>query len=187
MNEDTTVEATEEERPPVHPVPRKARRKRKRAVAKAYRKGGYQDPRGELAIATTIEDQYVYYLPGSEDPLPLGDPLQIHLVGTHEDGYHVLDESTDSMLIARSTWAKVTTEWGLTEAAWVRSQGWRDVLEVSHSEGVLLYSMHPLAWPEEGPDPKYLLAHLIGTKGPSARAPKDRPRPVAQPTEEKIS
>lgn len=164
-------------------IPRSARRARKRRVAKAFTKAAYKDPRTTLAIGVLdpeTEDWH-YYLPPSQEPTPMGAPLAIRLEGTHADGYHVLDgEPTPSMLMAKSTVAKLTKEWGLTEAAWVRMQGWRDVMEVSHSEGVVCYQLHPLAWADEGPDPKYLLAVLVDTKGPEARAPKDRPRAVAR-------
>lgn len=154
------------------------RRARKRQVAKAYAKAAYKDPTTPLAIADLDpETEAWHYYLDSPEPTPMGQPLAIHLEGTHADGYHVLDgPPTSSMLMAKSTVAKLTREWGLTEAAWVRVQGWRAVMEVSHSEGALLYELHPLAWADEGPDPKYLLAVLIGVKGPKARAPKDRPR-----------
>ncbi|UTN93355.1 hypothetical protein SEA_WIDOW_63 [Gordonia phage Widow] len=160
-------------------IPRSARRARKRRVAKAFTKAAYKDPRTALALGVldSETEDWHYYLPPSQEPYTLGEPVRIRLEGTHANGYHVLEgEPTPSMLMAKSTVAALSKEWGLTEAAWVRVQGWRDVLEVSHSEGVLCYELHPLAWADEGPDTKYLLAVLIGTKGPEARAPKDRPR-----------
>lgn len=168
-------------------IPRSQRRARSRRVSKAFQQAAYQDPRGELAIAVLDPETetFSYYLPDSPEPRPLGEPVSIRLEGTHANGYHVLEgEPTPSMLMAKSVIAKLTKEWGLTEAAWIRTQGWRDVMEVSHSEGVLLYSLHPLAWADEGPDAKYVLAHLIGTKGPKARAPKDRPRELPPPPKE---
>lgn len=163
------------------PLPRAEMRARKRRVERTIRKAAPRDPRNPLILVDPHwggEGVHGVLQPGAE-PEALGAPLSIVLEGTEEDGYHVLDgDPTPSMLISHSMLKGVDREWVQTPAAWVRRVAWNDTLEVSHSEGVLVYRLHPMAWTDEGPEQNFVLAILTHTKGPKARHPKDRPRPV---------
>jgi len=115
----------------------------------------------------------------------VGDPLSVDWTPNgetvQEGGYNVLvTEASESMVVGRKMIADLAQEWTLLQPVqvWARYRAWDSALIVSHSLGALVYLLHPILWsdaPNEGTDPRLVLAVLVDQLGPEHRAPADIP------------
>jgi hypothetical protein len=118
--------------------------------------------------------------------LTLGEPLSLVWCTTSKDqeveqGYNLLDaEPSAAMVFNRSLVSKVSEQWTLLEPlnVWAHWRPRDSALVVSHSEGALVYVVHPILWsdePNQGTDPRLVVGVLTERLGPEHRAPADVP------------